>query len=280
MTAAKASDRVAQIAEDYYDSADADAFYAHVWGGEDIHIGIYERPDEPIFEASRRTVATMAKEAGLRAGQKVLDIGAGYGGAARWLASQHDVDVTCLNLSTVQNRRNRALCASAGLAHRIEVVDGSFEAVPAPDAAFDAVWSEDAILHSGDKAKVFAEVARVLKPGGPFVFTDPMQADDCPPGALADILARIHLDSMGSVGRYREMAAAAGLKEVRVVDHTQQLTTHYQRVHDELSRRRDALLEVCSEAYLARMQRGLMHWVEGGAAGHLFWGILHFERPA
>ena len=44
----------------YYDSLDADHFYHQVWGSEDIHIGIYESPDEDIFTASQRTVQRMA----------------------------------------------------------------------------------------------------------------------------------------------------------------------------------------------------------------------------
>jgi ubiquinone/menaquinone biosynthesis C-methylase UbiE len=42
------------------------------------------------------------------------------------------------------------------------------------------------------------EVDRVLKPGGELVFTDPMQADDCPDGVLQPVLDRIHLESLGS----------------------------------------------------------------------------------
>ncbi|HCE41422.1 MAG TPA: SAM-dependent methyltransferase, partial [Alcanivorax sp.] len=42
-------------ARDYYNSDDADQFYARVWGGEDIHVGLYENDEEPIFDASRRT---------------------------------------------------------------------------------------------------------------------------------------------------------------------------------------------------------------------------------
>ena len=40
-------------AEIYYDSAEADAFYQSIWGGQDIHIGIYRDDDEPIAAASR-----------------------------------------------------------------------------------------------------------------------------------------------------------------------------------------------------------------------------------
>ena len=52
------------VAEDYYDSDDADRFYFNIWGGEDIHIGLYESSDEAIATASRRTVETMTKMMG------------------------------------------------------------------------------------------------------------------------------------------------------------------------------------------------------------------------
>ena len=53
---------VVDVARDYYNSDDADNFYFQVWGGEDIHIGLYENDDEPISIASERTVATMANQ--------------------------------------------------------------------------------------------------------------------------------------------------------------------------------------------------------------------------
>ena len=54
MTQSTYSDAAATAAS-YYDSTDADHFYADIWGGEDIHIGLYAEPDEAIAAASRRT---------------------------------------------------------------------------------------------------------------------------------------------------------------------------------------------------------------------------------
>jgi sarcosine/dimethylglycine N-methyltransferase len=100
----------------YYDSGDADAFYESIWGGEDIHVGIYEGQGDDISRASRRTVERMALVAGqIDAGTRVLDIGAGYGGSARWLARRFGCRVCCLNLSERQNRRNEQLTANQGL---------------------------------------------------------------------------------------------------------------------------------------------------------------------
>jgi sarcosine/dimethylglycine N-methyltransferase len=272
---------VVQTARDYYNSDDADNFYFHVWGGEDIHIGLYETEAEDIAAASERTVATMATMlSGLGPDHRVVDLGAGYGGAARWLARHFGCRVSCVNLSEAQNRRNRELSAAAGLSALIEVHDASFEDIPAPDRSFDCVWSQDSILHSGARAKVMDEVDRVLRPGGQVIFTDPMQADDCPPGVLGPVLDRIHLDSLGSFAFYRAQAQRLGWQEIAVRDLTHQLVRHYTRVREVLTANRARLRAHVSDGYIDRMIAGLGHWIEAGQRGFLAWGILQFGKPA
>jgi sarcosine/dimethylglycine N-methyltransferase len=267
------------IAREYYNSEDADNFYAIIWGGEDIHIGLYESVEEPIIDASHRTVRHMAELLdGLSAEHRVLDIGAGYGGAARYLASTTGCHVTALNLSEKENQRDREINAKRDLTDKIDVVDGSFEAIPAEDSSFDLVWSQDAILHSGHRETVLKEVARVLKPGGQFIFTDPMQADDCPEGVLQPILERIHLASLGSPAFYRQQLTKLGLKEIKFEENTQQLINHYTRVRSETASRRDELEKAVSSEYIDRMIKGLGHWVDGGENGYLCWGIFIFQK--
>ncbi len=265
----------------YYDSPDADEFYFRVWGGEDIHIGLYHAPTDTIREAGRRTVERMVLQlAGLPANSRILDIGSGYGGSARHIAKECGLLVTCLNLSTVQNERNRAMNQEAGLGQLIEVVDGNFEALPFADASFDAVWSQDAILHSADRPLVLREVDRVLTPGGRFVFTDPMQADHANPENLRPVLDRIHLDSLGSFAFYREQAEKLGWTERAIDDLSGHLTEHYTRVKNELTQRDAELDAFCSSEYRERMKLGLQHWIDAGQRGDLAWGILHFEKTA
>lgn len=265
-------------AEDYYDSGSADEFYKNIWGGEDIHIGLYQTPDEAIPPASRRTVETMANELqGIGPQSRVLDLGAGYGGSARYLAQTFGCQAVCLNISETQNERNRQLNEEQGLDHLVSVVHGDFEHVGMDDGSFDFVWSQDAILHSGDRPRVLDEVKRVLKPGGQFVFTDPMQSDDCPDGVLQPILDRIQLSTLGSFKFYREELAKRGFEEVRVQDLTHQLRNHYNRVREELLKNRDQAVSWSGETYVANMDRGLKHWVDGADKGWLAWGILNFR---
>lgn len=266
-------------ARDYYNSEDADNFYAQIWGGEDIHIGLYESDQHPIIEASHETVKHMATLLeGLGENSKVLDIGAGYGGAARYLASTYGCSVAALNLSEKENQRDRELNKQQGLDGKITVIDGSFEEIPFENCRFDVVWSQDAILHSGNRELVLNEVSRVLNPGGVFIFTDPMQSDDCPEGVLQPILDRIHLSSLGSPEFYRKTAKKAGMQEIKFEDHSQQLVNHYSRVLQETESREDELAEVVSRDYIERMKKGLGHWVDGGKKGYLTWGIFLFKR--
>jgi len=268
-------------AEEYYDSSEADAFYLKVWGGEDIHIGLYEKPDEEIATASRRTVSTMAAAlTDLDADSRIIDLGSGYGGSARYLAATFGCHVTCLNLSQTQNALNQKKNDETGLSSLIDVVHGSFEDIPSPAAQYDVAWSQDAFLHSGNLRRVLDEIGRVLKPGGQVIFTDPMQADDCPDGVLQPILDRIHLETLGSFAYYRSALTKIGFEEVTVSPMLNQLKAHYTRVGEELQSRYDEIVALSGQTYVDNMLRGLQHWVAGADSDYLAWGILHFRKKA
>jgi ubiquinone/menaquinone biosynthesis C-methylase UbiE len=271
------SNAVAQ-AEAYYDSPDADSFYFTIWGGEDIHIGMYKDDNEPIVPASHRndeTLASMLKD--VDENTTVLDIGAGYGGAARHLAKAYGCKVICVNISETQNKLNRELNKKAGLDDKVEVLHGDFEAIPADDNSIDIVWSQDAILHSGNRPRVLDEVKRVLKPGGQFIFTDPMQSDDCPDGVLQPILDRIHLETLGSFGFYDKELTKRGFEKLDVKEMTHQLRRHYWRVGEELKANYERLTKGSSTTYLDNMIKGLERWVDGADKGYLAWGVMHYR---
>jgi len=269
-----------QIARDYYNSTDGDLFYREVWGGEDIHVGLYDSENESIAAASRRTVQRMVELAGvLTPSSRVIDLGAGYGGSMRYIAENIGSQCVALNLSDVENDRNRQMNREAGLDDRIDVVEGDFASLDFPDASFDLAWSQEAILHSGDRDKVCAEAARVLKPGGRFVFTDPMQADDASSSSLQAIYDRLHLSSLASPAFYGSTLSASGMREIAFEERPDQLARHYERVREVLIEKAESLREKgMNDDYIERMKSGLAHWVEGGRNGVLTWGIFVFEK--
>ena len=266
-------------AEAYYDSSAADAFYQTIWGGQDIHIGIYQGHADPIADASRRTVETMANRiARIDGTTRVLDLGAGYGGSARYLADRFGCRVTCLNLSESQNATNLKLTDDAGLSDLVSVVHGDFENIPEPDDSFDVIWSQDAILHSGNRTRVLDEARRVLTDHGQLIFTDPMQSDDCPEGVLQPILDRIQLSTLASFAFYRAELSSRGFHENRIEPLTDQLRTHYWCVGQELRNNYDDAVKLSGQDYVNNMIKGLQHWVDGADNGYLAWGIMDFRR--
>ena len=275
----KAKSGAVETAEAYYDSTEADAFYSNFWGGEDIHIGIYDCALEAISYASRRTVETLAGHLnGAGAETRILDLGAGYGGSARYLAGQFGCRVTCLNLSETQNALNRDMTAEAGLDDRVDVVHGDFENIPSNDDCYDVVWSQDAILHSGNRTRVLDEVARVLTGDGQFVFTDPMQSDDCPDGVLQPILDRIQLSTLASFQFYRAELGARGFTEAASLAMTGHLRTHYDRVGQALLDDYEMAVDLSGQSYVDNMIKGLGHWVDGADKGYLAWGIMDYRK--
>ena len=269
-----------RIASEYYDSTDADRFYEEVWGGEDIHIGLYASETEAIAQASQRTVSALMDLMGVLSPEStVVDFGSGYGGAARRLAKELGVRVEAINISAVENSRHRQLNQSAKLQDQIRVHDASFEDVPLAASCADVVWSQDAILHSGNRQQVLQEAARLLKPGGVFVLTDPMAADGIDTTSLRAILDRIHLPDMGSPDRYRAWAIQAGLSRDVWQEKTDMLIRHYSRVLEELQRREQELQAEISPDYHQRMAAGGGHWIDGGQHGRLSWGLMRFRKP-
>jgi demethylmenaquinone methyltransferase/2-methoxy-6-polyprenyl-1,4-benzoquinol methylase/phosphoethanolamine N-methyltransferase len=114
------------------------------------------------------------KIAALKPGEKVLDVGSGTGtlGVAAWRKVRPDGEVTGIDASPemVELARRKAKKKGSGAQFRVAPI----ESLPFDDASLDVVLSTFMLHHLPDdvKTKGFAEIARVLKPGGRFVAVD------------------------------------------------------------------------------------------------------------
>lgn len=116
----------------------------------------------------RGIVATqeIAAQLALQPGERVLDIGSGIGGPARWFAAKCGVHVTGVDLTPEFCAAAEALNAATGLADRVRIIPGSALALPVPDGAFDAAYSQNVIMNIADKKQFYREAFRALRPGG------------------------------------------------------------------------------------------------------------------
>ncbi len=268
-----------EVARKYYNSPDAHAFYYMIWGGEDLHLGIYNSKDEDIYVASRRAVDRIVSYAEkIDQNTKIIDFGGGFGGSARHLAKKYGCHVTVINLSETENQRGRKMNVEQGLNHLIEIIDGSYDDVPFEDETFDIVFSEDAILHSNNKEKVISEAFRLLKPNGDLIFSDPMQTDNCDKEVLKPIYERINLSSLGSPAFYKEECKKIGFREINFEELDEHLVMHYSRVLEETEKKQEELEKHVSKEYIENMKKGLKHWIKGGKENNLTWGIFHFKK--
>lgn len=148
---------------------------------------------------------------GVTAGTRVLDIGSGIGGTARFIATRYGARVTGIDLTEAFVETARRLSEMCGLAEATAFHAGSAYDLPFEDESFDLATMLHVGMNLDDKAKLFREVARVLAPGGRFALFDIMarsgEAHDFPvPWASGPDGSFVEPPEA-----YREAARAAGL---------------------------------------------------------------------
>ncbi|MDE2464877.1 MAG: methyltransferase domain-containing protein [Alphaproteobacteria bacterium] len=111
-------------------------------------------------------------------GLKVLDIGCGLGGAARFMASRFDVEVEGIDLTPEYVEVGNGLSREVGLDSKVHLTQGSALNLQYEDAYFDRATQFHVGMNIEDKARLFAQIARVLKPGALFAVYDVMRVGD------------------------------------------------------------------------------------------------------
>ena len=191
-------ERYAEMLPAFYSHA-TDA-YRHHWA-DSFHLPPFQ-DGQSLPQALAAQEHRLARVAGLRAGLRALDVGCGVGGPALSIAEHSGAHVTGINIVPWQLETAEKRAAAQGLQNLTEFRNADMMALPFDDGTFDVAFSFDAICHSPDKDTVYAEIARVLKPGGVFVGADWLCADGlteqeyqewiepvCVSSALPDVLS-------------------------------------------------------------------------------------------
>jgi len=137
-------------------------------------------PVDEFHIRGREATIELAARASLRRGLRVLDVGCGLGGSARYLAAQHGCEVVGVDLTREYVDTANALAAMVGLARMVEFRQASALELPFEGDSFDVVWTEHVQMNVADKQAFYAEIARVLAPRGRLLFHDIFRGEGGP----------------------------------------------------------------------------------------------------
>lgn len=175
-------------------------------------------PVEEFHTFGRQGTVALAEAAGLEPGEHVLDVGSGLGGPARHLAREYGCTVTGVDLTAELVAVAAELTRRVGQDDVVTFQQGDATDLPFADDRFDVVWTQHVSMNIADKPALFAEMARVLRPGGRLASFDILAAEGHPtlhfPVPWAEDAST---SALASPSETRALLAGAGLA-VRVWD--------------------------------------------------------------
>jgi ubiquinone/menaquinone biosynthesis C-methylase UbiE len=179
-----------------------------------------------------RLTEKLGTELGLSSQSRVLDVAAGQGTSAIYLAQHFGCEVVGVDYGVDMVQRAAENVAAQDMSHRVRFEQGDAERLPFDDSVFDAIICECAFCTFPDKPAAASEFARVLKPGGRVGLSDLTRADILPE-ELNTLLAWIAcIADAQPVEAYAELLESAGF------------TVTYTETHDE------ALIEMLDQVRL------------------------------
>jgi len=151
----------AAVVADHYN--ELDVFYRELWG-EHVHHGLWVNGQESSEVAVRHLVDVVAKEAQIKPGDHVIDIGCGYGAAARQLAEYYGAKVTAITLSSAQHAYAHSVTAGANPVYLLaDWLTTDFS------QNFKMAIAIESSEHMPDRDEFFRRAYKVLAVGGRFV---------------------------------------------------------------------------------------------------------------
>jgi len=134
-------------------------------------------PVDEFHNRGRAATVELAELAGFGRGDRVIDVGCGLGGSARYLAVEHGCEVSGIDATQEYVDTASTLAAMVGLDGAVSFRQASALSLPFEDESFDGAWTEHVQMNVPDKAGFFGEIARVLRPGGRVAFHEILAGD-------------------------------------------------------------------------------------------------------
>jgi SAM-dependent methyltransferase len=166
----------------------------------------------------RDATLELAQLAGLQPGELVLDVGGGLGGPARTLAAEFGSVVTVLDLTEEYCEVGAMLTERTGQSEQITFKVGDALDMPFPDGSFDVVWTQHSSMNIPDKERLYAEIHRVLRPGGRLALHEVMAGEVQPVHFPVPWAPTDDISFLRPAEEVRGIIAGAGFREVAWID--------------------------------------------------------------
>lgn len=137
-------------------------------------------PAEEFHTFGRAATVALAEAASITTDDRVIDVGSGLGGPARYLAQAHHCQVVGIDLTQELCDVAADLTRRTGLSDRVEIRQGDALALPFADGSFDVAWTQHVSMNIADKVGFYTEMRRVVRPGGRLAFFDLLSGPEQP----------------------------------------------------------------------------------------------------
>ena len=232
----------------------------------------YEHPDATLEEAQEAKKKHIAAKLALSPGQRVLDIGCGWGGMALYLHKHFDVDVTGITLSTEQLGVARRRAEEAGVADRVrfELID-----YRKMQGQFDRIVSVGMFEHVGVPhfREFFRTCHNLLTPDGVMLIHTIGRVDG--PNST-DAFTRKYIFPGGYIPALSETMAAAEASRLMIAD-VEILRLHYARTLRHWYERTVANREKIEALYDARFYRMWLYYLAGAMTSFEYSALVNFQ---
>ena len=171
-------------------------------------------PADEFHSQGRTATKALAELVQVPQGARVLDLGSGLGGPARYLAADFACNVDGIDLTPEFCDVANALSERVGLSQHTRFRVGDATKLPFDGAEFDLVWTIQMQMNVEDKAQLYAEVARMLRPGGRFVCQEVCLGNGEPLAYLVPWATTPDQSFLLAPDAMRAMIQAAGLQEL------------------------------------------------------------------
>jgi ubiquinone/menaquinone biosynthesis C-methylase UbiE len=193
-------------------------------------------PVDEFHIRGREATVELAQQLDLNASKHILDVGSGVGGASRYLASAYGCRVTGLDLTEAYCHVARLLADRIGLGQLIAYRQGSALDMPFENASFDIVWTQHTAMNIADKARLYAESWRVLKPGGLLAIYDIVAGEGEPLIFPVPWAREPSISFLVTSDELRKLLGQAGFQVVRWRDTSEEGRSWFREVAEKVQK--------------------------------------------